>query len=394
MKRYLLLFLLLCSSAASAQTIADKLTTVNAIKLGIKSALASKSQTVGDDFSLYDDAVASISEKPEPETLPAGIEELTATSTVTPASVWTDAADAYILSIAYCGNGVAVAGVYDDGRIIRSTDYGITWSTATDVTGIWAPFAATYCGSNTVLIAGNSSLVIRSTNNGVSWSPSTPFAGETECRAMKYIGSSTVLAGTGPNGKLWRSLDRGATWDASPVDTSYATVHCITNAGNGVAFASLGGTGATSVSVQKTEDWGVSYTEVSTLANASQANCLQYLGGNRMIAGTGPDGKLYYSDDLGINWSLASDTTEAGISRAVCCENGLVYIGTTGNGWILRSVDYGHSWSLYYDTARQYITTGEYCGAGIVLLGAGADAGNSTVYRLYGDYLDSDRWRP
>lgn len=62
MKRYLLLFLLLCASVAQAQTIADKLTTINSIKLDIKAALASKSQTVGDDFSVYDDAVASISE--------------------------------------------------------------------------------------------------------------------------------------------------------------------------------------------------------------------------------------------------------------------------------------------------------------------------------------------
>lgn len=60
MRKYLLLFLLLCASAASAQTIADKLTTINNIKLDIKAALASKSQTVGDDFSVYDDAVASI----------------------------------------------------------------------------------------------------------------------------------------------------------------------------------------------------------------------------------------------------------------------------------------------------------------------------------------------
>lgn len=60
MKRYLLLFLTLCASVAQAQTIADKLTTINSIKQDIKAALASKSQTVGDDFSLYDDAVASI----------------------------------------------------------------------------------------------------------------------------------------------------------------------------------------------------------------------------------------------------------------------------------------------------------------------------------------------
>ena len=60
MKKYLFLLLLLCVSAASAQTIADKLTTINNIKLDIKAALASKSQTVGDDFSIYDDAVASI----------------------------------------------------------------------------------------------------------------------------------------------------------------------------------------------------------------------------------------------------------------------------------------------------------------------------------------------
>ena len=34
----------------------------------------------------------------------------------------------YILSLAYLGNGIALAGTYPNGKILRSTDYGATWS--------------------------------------------------------------------------------------------------------------------------------------------------------------------------------------------------------------------------------------------------------------------------
>ena len=72
-------------------------------------------------------------------------------------------AETYIFSLAYLGNGIAIAGTYPSGKIFRSTDYGATWA------DLGQRGAETYIYS------------------------------------LAYLGNGIAIAGTGLNGKIFRS---------------------------------------------------------------------------------------------------------------------------------------------------------------------------------------------
>jgi len=72
-------------------------------------------------------------------------------------------AEERILSLAYLVNGIALAGTYPNGKIFRSTDYGLTW---TDLGQQGA---------------------------------------ETHIYSLAYLENGIALAGTRPGGKIFRS---------------------------------------------------------------------------------------------------------------------------------------------------------------------------------------------
>ena len=84
-----------------------------------------------------------------------------------PGATWSDLgqqfSQTYIRSLAYLGNGIALAGTNPSGKILRSTDYGATWS------DLGQQFSQTYVIS------------------------------------LAYLGNGIVLAGTNPSGKMLRS---------------------------------------------------------------------------------------------------------------------------------------------------------------------------------------------
>ena len=79
-------------------------------------------------------------------------------------SVASDTTEDYILSLAYLGNGIALAGTISSGQILRSTDYGTTWSVASDTT-------------------------------------------ESDILSLSYLGNGIALAGTISSGQILRSTD-------------------------------------------------------------------------------------------------------------------------------------------------------------------------------------------
>jgi len=70
----------------------------------------------------------------------------------------------YILSLAYLGNGICLAGTYPDGKILRSTNYGANWS------DLGQMFSQAYI------------------------------------RSVAYLGNGICLAGTDAGGKILRSV--------------------------------------------------------------------------------------------------------------------------------------------------------------------------------------------
>ena len=80
---------------------------------------------------------------------------------------WSDlgqqGAETQVWSMAYLGNGIAVAGTITNGKIFRSVNYGATWS---DLGQLGA---------------------------------------ETQVRSLAYLGNGIAVAGTYPNGKIFRT---------------------------------------------------------------------------------------------------------------------------------------------------------------------------------------------
>jgi hypothetical protein len=171
---------------------------------------------------------------------------------------WTDlgqqAAETYILSLAYLGNGIALAGTGGHGKIFRSTDYGATW-----------------------------------TDLGQQ-------AAETHIYSLAYLGNGIALAGTYPNGKIFRSTDYGATWTNLGQQAAETYILSLAYLGNGIALAGT----ALHGKIFRSTDYGATWTDLGQQAAETHIFSIAYLGNGIALAGTYPNGKIFRSVNLRI----------------------------------------------------------------------------------------------
>ena len=398
MRRYALIAFLLICSVASAETIAEKLTRIDNEKKALKSAIEAKGQSVT-TFETYSEAVASITTggSTDPDVFPAGLEEDAASTTEVIASI-NDTNQRGISATAYCGNGILLAFQWSNPGILRSTNYGVTYSTATTTTGVADIFYdAAYCGDGIIVAPGSHNSIqsiYRSTNYGANWTrPVTIDSTTTDLRTAEYLGSNTILIGTAGPAEIHRSTDRGATsYTKQFTATGKTSILCIQSLGDGVALASARGD---SEGIYKTEDWGANWEQITTNFNASAVYSLAYCGNGRVLAGTYPKGCIYSSDDYGETWALATDTTEDVIYGLEYCENDIVYAGTTPNGLILKSVNNGASWTVAIDTVGEQVRGLTYIGNNTCFYGVSEPvaAGNGIIGRINIGMLEKDKWK-
>ncbi|MCJ7805606.1 hypothetical protein MUP46_03090 [Patescibacteria group bacterium] len=123
---------------------------------------------------------------------------------------WTDlgqlAAETNIYSLAYLGNGIALAGSYPLGKIFRSTDYGATWTDLGQRGAETHILSLAYLG-NGIALAGSYPLgkIFRSTDYGATWTDLGQQVTETYIWSLAYLGNGIALAGSGLLGKIFRS---------------------------------------------------------------------------------------------------------------------------------------------------------------------------------------------
>src|SRR6266566_141793 len=130
-------------------------------------------------------------------------------------SPWTDLGpqgnNIRIRSFVYLGNGVVVA---SGETMLRSTDYGMTWTNLGPMCGVkilTLKYAGTYNGQQIVLGGGGyltgGGLILRSTDGGQTWTCSPTLYNQQTIDGLASLGNGLVLAGTYPNGLLLRSTD-------------------------------------------------------------------------------------------------------------------------------------------------------------------------------------------
>ncbi len=204
---------------------------------------------------------------------------------------------------------------------------------------------------------------------GKSWSAGIPVG---DIYSLTYAGNGIVIAGgdvPGPNGKIYRSTDYGATW--SVVITVGTTIQSLTYAGNGIVIA-----GDSSGNIYRSTDYGLTWS--TTIPKPGSAiSSLVYAGKNGTIIAGDTNNGIYRSTDYGLIWGAAIPV--GNIQSLTYAGNGIVIAGDAYIGNIYRSTDYGINWTtstpIPVGTSIYALT---YAGNGIVIAGDGA-TGN--IYR-------------
>jgi hypothetical protein len=118
-----------------------------------------------------------------------------------------------IISIENLGNNVVVAGCGVNGHILRSTDNGLTWTNLGTQGGELDIDYITSMG-NGIAVASTypNGKLLRSTDNGLTWNDLGQFDAGGVMSEVVSAGNGLAIAGAGTTGHLWRTVDYGATW--------------------------------------------------------------------------------------------------------------------------------------------------------------------------------------
>jgi len=269
-------------------------------------------------------------------------------------SRWTDLGtidpgNASIEGIIYLGNGIFIATSYDNGTMLRSTDYGLTWKSI-ELPGVApTPYSPCYLGNGIVLVGDEAQArIFRSTDYGLTWAnQGTPVPAGALCEGFIYCGNGIVL-GLGDLG-FTRSTDYGVTWSfiPNPVPATTLTMDgCYL--GNGIVISTA--TDAAISHVVRSTDYGLTWEDLGeVVVGLSIYMSFTNLGNGVVIASALNTGQIVRSTDYGKTWQII----EPGFPAAylACdlanCGDGVVVMVVKDNinpVKVYRSTDYGLTW--------------------------------------------------
>jgi photosystem II stability/assembly factor-like uncharacterized protein len=237
-------------------------------------------------------------------------------------------------------------------KVMKSTDGGLSWTTAGTFSGYEYCMA---CGPTGTLFCGGSSYTYTSTNGGATWSSSyqqnTIFYD-----IVAHPTDPQIVYGSGYryNGSIWQwffgaSTNAGSTWTYTTMatDQSYGYGVAVSRSNPSVVYCTgYVYTGSTYIpKICRSTDGGTSFTDVTPAGAASE-----YYGYSCAIHPTNPNtvlwGSLYgiwRSTDGGATWTDCSSTTyNYNLTYSLSNPN-LVYAGGYNN--ILKSTNGGQTWT-------------------------------------------------
>jgi photosystem II stability/assembly factor-like uncharacterized protein len=223
--------------------------------------------------------------------------------------------------IAFGGSTFNVVGL--NGYTYRSTNNGSSWSRVTPPTAgnYGSPSKYYYTedlygvafGNSTFVAVGNDGKIVRSTDNGASWSHVTTgcqsscpgnaaLYGDDNLRGLSF-GNNTFVA-VGYSGQIIKSTDDGSSWDNVTAVNS-DNLYGVTFGNN--TFMAVGQSGT----IIKSTDNGASWSSSSSGGD-------EFFGvtfGNNIFMAVGDDGRIVKSTDNGANWSSSSSGTTNNLNR-------------------------------------------------------------------------------
>lgn len=231
------------------------------------------------------------------------------------------------------------------GGIRKSTDGGVTWSSAN--TGLTDPRVLTLAmdasGPQTLYAGAFSGGVFKSVDTGGTWQNLPALAGSAVSVTADPNRSGVVYAvvlQNLTNGSIRKSNDGGATWTAVLATTAPIFSITIDPANSDTLYAPTIGRGAF-----RSTDGGQQWAPISALSpTAIWQLAVDPTDSQVLYAGTNDDG-VWKSEDGGATWrNLGSPASLPVYSLAIDpYSSNVVYAGTNGGG-IWRSADMGSSW--------------------------------------------------
>lgn len=232
------------------------------------------------------------------------------------------------------GNNRYVA-VGNGGRIVLSTDGGVTWNEKSSGTASHLN-CVTYNG--TVFVAvGNSQInenypyvpkiTVLTSVDGITWTDRSPLLAINETLDLFDIASGVngKLAAVGAGGVIFTSIDNGVTWTRMPDDlvNRAGNINSITFGDN--TFVAVGDFGQITTSADNGVTWNpVSVFSVANLKGVAFGNIGDGGAPQNVFVAAGSDGEVLVSENLGANWS-----------------NRFTGLANSGGGPVLHTVVFG-----------------------------------------------------
>ena len=246
---------------------------------------------------------------------------------ITSGATWVSTGTRYTAP-SFASDQVAIA-INPDGRIVRSTDAGQTWTVVYEnLLGPQTLTNTTMITASIGLVVGDNGRILRTTDGGMNWNV-TPSGIAGVIRAVRCLTSTLCLAGGGYSGLL-RSTDAGASWSLlNPA--GMAGVNSIARVSDTIAIVADG------AGWQRTTDGGQTWTRVYTAVLGSQLGAS--FNGTGIGIAVGYDGILR-STDFGLSWVRQNLPISFDLYSATWLNATTVLAGGEG-GAILRNLQAG-----------------------------------------------------
>lgn len=216
-----------------------------------------------------------------------------------------------------------------------SDDDGVTWNTTATSLTLNASYAVYGTRRGVVLLSTFSSplaKVYRSTDRGITFNttPINVLSGGV-IRSLISYGSRWVAVGN--SGKISYSTNDGLTWTAA---TSGVTDDLYTVTTDGTNWL----VGGVQGKILRSTDNGVTWSSISNSHGTGEIACIS-TDGTTFVA-VGGAGGVSRSTDGGATWSSLIDISSTDNLFSVCNVDGVFILSSTQ--WIKRSTDSGASW--------------------------------------------------
>lgn len=270
----------------------------------------------------------------------------------------------------YGENGTVICTCAQNIYILRSTDFGLSFSLTTHPTFVGGYWFAFYCGDGIWLACGQfNCTIVRSIDNGATWTTSYTNPSLSLCRQIIRCSDGSLVGCCNTLGAIIRSIDNGLTWSVVYNIPSTSLIRSICNSSTSRIYC----IGRSPIDLYYSDDFGLTWVFSRSFAGSVECNSLYYVGLGVLIMSTKNAYGYWRSIDNGSTWSFVSLIQGSASIYSIVSINSTYLIATFSAVPLIGiSSNAGASFDLlpplFSQTSIQAIA---YCGNGVLVAGTG-----------------------